>query len=40
VGSCGLDAFGSVSGPVAGYCEHGNAPLGFHKRRVISCLHE
>jgi hypothetical protein len=26
VGSCGLDSCGSVYGPVAGCCEHGNEP--------------
>jgi hypothetical protein len=32
VESCGLVASGSELGPVVGPCEHGNEPLGFHKR--------
>jgi hypothetical protein len=32
---CGLDSSGSVQGPVAGSCEHGNEPWGS-KRREIS----
>jgi hypothetical protein len=31
VGSCGLDASGSGYGPVAGFYEHGNEPLGSIK---------
>jgi hypothetical protein len=31
VGSCGLDASGSVEGAVAGPCEHGYEPSGFIK---------
>lgn len=32
---CGLDSAVSGQGPVAGCCEHGYEPLGFHKRRRI-----
>jgi len=31
VGICGLVAFGSGQGPVAGSCEHGKQPSGFIK---------
>jgi hypothetical protein len=31
VAICGLDACGSRQEPVAGYCEHGNEPLGSIK---------
>jgi hypothetical protein len=31
VGRCGLDACGSVQGPVTGYCEHGNESPGSIK---------
>jgi hypothetical protein len=33
VGSCGLDASGSIHGPVADCCEHGNEPSGSIKGR-------
>ena len=32
----GLDIAGSGQGEVAGTCEHGNEPSGFHKMRGIS----
>jgi hypothetical protein len=35
VGRCGLDASGSGQGPVAGFYEHGNEPLGSIKGRVF-----
>jgi hypothetical protein len=28
---CGLDVFGPESGPVKGYCEHGDESLSFRK---------
>jgi len=31
---CGLDACGSVYGPVAGSCEHGNEPWDYIKGAV------
>jgi hypothetical protein len=31
VARCGLDAFDSGQGPVAGCCEHGNEPSGSIK---------
>jgi hypothetical protein len=31
MGWYGLDSSGSGQGPVAGSCEHGNEPSGFHK---------
>jgi hypothetical protein len=31
VGRCGLNASGSGQGPVAGYCEYNNEPLGSVK---------
>jgi len=33
---CGLNRTGSGQGQVAGTCEFGNEPSGFHKMREIS----
>jgi len=33
MGRCGLDASGSGQGPVEGFCEHSNEPVGFVKGR-------
>jgi hypothetical protein len=35
---CGLDAYGSGSGPLAGSCEHGDGPSGSIKGRDFDWL--
>jgi hypothetical protein len=34
-GRCGLDASGSVQGPVTGCCEHSNEPSGSTKGEFL-----
>jgi hypothetical protein len=36
VGRCGLDSSGT--GPVTGFCEHGNEPSGYTKVNLSLCL--